>query len=134
VPLTFVDHGGTMAHVMHGVTPEDDVLTASRRLGIDPPAVAAVADHYGVLGYQDSPQRLAAVLARYRAVLGDGARLALALRPLLPDCLDAANLAEKIRLAQASGVEAVDFYHYAMMPLNRLDWIRSGLAAAGAAP
>lgn len=134
VPLTFIDHAGTMAHVMHGVTPEDDVLTASRRLGIDPPAVAAVADRYSVLGYQDSPQRLAAVLERYRAVLGDGARLALALRPLLPDCLDAGNLAEKIRLAQATGVEAMEFYHYAMMPLNRLDWIRQGLAAARGSP
>ena len=133
VPLTFVDHAGTMAHVMHGVTPEDDVVKASRRLGIDPRAVAAVANQYAILGYQDSPQRLAAVLARYRAVLGDDARLALALRPLLPDCLDADNLAQKIRFAQAAGVEAVDFYHYAMMPLNRLDWIREVLAAAGGA-
>ena len=132
VQLTFVDHAGTMAHVMHGVAPDDDVLAASRRLGIAPAAVAAVTDQYGILGYQDSPQRLAAVLARYRAVLGDRARLTLALRPLLPDCLDAGNLAQKLRLAQAAGVEAVDFYHYAMMPLNRLDWIREGLAAAGA--
>ena len=134
VPLTFVDHAGTMAHVMHGVTADDDVLAASRRLGIDPAAVARVSNQYGVLGYQDSPERLAAVLARYRAALGDDARLTLALRPLLPDCLDADNLAQKIRLAQAAGVEALAFYHYAMMPLNRLDWIREGLAAAGASP
>lgn len=134
VQLTFVDHAGTMAHVMHGLTPDDDVLAASRRLGIAPTAVAAVADRYCILGYQDSPERVAAVLARYRAVLGDGARLALALRPLLPDCSDADNLAQKIRHAQAVGVEAVDFYHYAMMPLNRLDWIRNGLTAAGALP
>ena len=134
VQLIFVDHAGTMAHVMHGVTQDDDVLAASRRLGINPAALAAVTDQYGILGYQDSPRRLAAVLARYRAVLGDGARLTLALRPLLPDCLDAGNLAEKLRIAQAAGVEAVDFYHYAMMPLNRLDWIRDGLAAAGTPP
>ena len=134
VQLTFVDHAGTMAHVMHGLTADDDVLAASRRLGIAPPAVAAVADRYCILGYQDSPQRVAAVLARYRAVLGESARLALALRPLLPDCIDANNLAQKIRHAQAARVEEVDFYHYAMMPLNRLDWIRQGLAAAGALP
>jgi hypothetical protein len=134
VPLTFVDHAGTMAHVMHGLNADDDVLAASRRLGITPQAIAQVADQYGVLGYQDSPGRLAAVLARYRAVLGDDARLTLALRPLLPDCLDAGNLAQKIALAQAAGVESLAFYHYAMMPLNRLDWIRQGLAAAGASP
>ena len=131
VQLTFVDHAGTMAHVMHGLTADDDVVAASRRLGVDPRAVAAVCDRYGILGYQDSPQRVAVVLARYRAVLGDQARLTLALRPLLPDCLDAGNLADKIRVAQAAGVEALDFYHYAMMPLNRLDWIREGLAAIG---
>jgi hypothetical protein len=122
-----------MAHVMHGVTPQDDVLGSSRRLGIDPPAVAAIADQFAILGYQDTPERLATVLASYRAALGEGARLALALRPLLPDCQDADNLAQKIRHAQAAGVEAVDFYHYAMMPLNRLDWIREGVAAAGGA-
>ena len=133
VPLTFVDHAGTMAHVMHGVTAQDDVLASSRRLGIDPVAVAAAADEFCVLGYQDTPQRLATVLDRYREALGPDARLALALRPLLPDCLDADNLAQKIRIAAAAGLQAVDFYHYAMMPLNRLDWIRQGLAAAAGA-
>lgn len=133
VPLTFVDHAGTMAHVMHGVTAQDDVLAASRRLGIDPVGVAAAADEFCVLGYQDTPQRLETVLSRYREALGPETPLALALRPLLPDCLDADNLAQKIRHAAAAGVQAVDFYHYAMMPLNRLDWIRQGMAdAAGA--
>lgn len=134
VPLTFVDHAGTMAHVMHGVAADDDVLSASRRLGIDPSAIAAVTDEVCVLGYQDTPGRLAAVLARYREALGPQARLSVALRPLLPDCQDEANLRQKIRHAVAAGAEGIEFYHYAMMPLNRLDWIRHGLAAAGALP
>lgn len=134
VPLTFVDHAGTMAQVMHGVTADDDVMSASRRLGIDPTAVTAVTDEVCVLGYQDTPVRLAAVLARYREVLGPQARLSVALRPLLPDCQDEANLREKIGHAVAAGAEGLEFYHYAMMPLNRLDWIRQGLAAAGVLP
>lgn len=134
VPLTFVDHAGTMAHVMHGVVADDDVLSASRRLGIDPIAIAAVADELCVLGYQDTPERLTSVLARYREALGPQARLSVALRPLLPDCLDEANLRQKIRHAVQAGADGIEFYHYAMMPLNRLDWIRQGLAAAGEVP
>ncbi|MDP1531930.1 hypothetical protein [Rhodoferax sp.] len=134
VPLTFVDHAGTMAHVMHGVVADDDVLSASRRLGIDPVAIAAVADELCVLGYQDTPERVAAVLTRYREALGPQARLSVALRPLLPDCRDEANLRQKIRHAVQAGVDGIEFYHYAMMPLNRLDWIRQGLAAAGDLP
>lgn len=134
VPLTFVDHAGTMAHVMHGVAADDDVLSASRRLGIDPIAIAAVTDEVCVLGYQDTPERLAAVLARYREALGPQARLSVALRPLLPDCQDEANLRQKIRQAVQAGADGIEFYHYAMMPLNRLDWIRLGLAVAGGLP
>lgn len=134
VPLSFVDHAGTMAHVMHGVAADDDVLSASRRLGIDPVAVAAVTDELCVLGYQDTPERLAAVLARYREALRPQARLSVALRPLLPDCHDQANLQQKIRQAVAAGADGLEFYHYAMMPLNRLDWMRQGLAAAGDLP
>jgi hypothetical protein len=84
---------------------------------------------YGVLGYVDTPQRLAAMLASYRRVLGAKARLAVALRPLLPDCQSAADFAAKVAVARAAGVEQLDFYHYAMMPLNRLDWIRAALDA-----
>jgi hypothetical protein len=134
VPLTFVDHAGTMAHVMHGVTADDDVLSASQRLGIDPVAVSTVTDELCVLGYQDTPERLAAVLARYRQALGPRAHLSVALRPLLPDCQNEANLLQKIRHAVEAGAQGLEFYHYAMMPLNRLEWIRNGLDAAGARP
>ena len=133
VPITFIDHAGAMAHVMHGVAADDDVLGASRRLGIDPAAISAVVDELCVLGYRDTPDRFAAVLARYRAVVGPKARLSVALRPLLPDCLDQDNLAAKLRIAAAAGVDAVEFYHYAMMPLNRLKWIAQGLHATGSA-
>jgi hypothetical protein len=133
VPLAFIDHAGTMSHVMHGVAADDDVTLSSRKLGIDPAAAAAASDEYCVLGYLDTPQRVAALLARYRERLGPRARISVALRPLLPDCHDEENLAAKVAVAAAAQVEGVDFYHYAMMPLNRLDWIHRALASAAGA-
>lgn len=128
VQLCFIDHAGAMAHVMHGTRVDDEVTRASRKLGIDPAAVAQASDAYLVLGYVDTRQRLQALLGSYRRVLGPQARIGLTLRPLLPDCQTERNFAEKLAAARAAGVEGVDIYHYAMMPLNRLDWIRHALA------
>lgn len=133
VPLAFIDHAGTMSHVMHGVGRDDEVTLASRKLGIDPAAAAAASDEYCVLGYLDTPERVAALLASYRRVLGPQARISMALRPLLPDCQTEDNLAAKLAAVRDAGVAGVDFYHYAMMPLNRLDWIRRSLAASAGA-
>ncbi len=133
VPLAFIDHAGTMSHVMHGVERDDEVTLASRTLGIEPAAAAAASDEYCVLGYLDTPERVAALLASYRRVLGPQARISMALRPLLPDCQSEDNLAAKLAAVRAAAVAGVDFYHYAMMPLNRLDWIRRSLAASAGA-
>jgi hypothetical protein len=127
VDFCFVDHAGAMPHVMRGTSADDDILVSARKLGIDPAAVAAVADEYCVLGYTDTPERLAAMLERYRQLVGSGPRLALGLRPLSPDCRDSENLRAKLDLARRVNVQGVDFYHYAMMPLPRLDWIRNAL-------
>jgi hypothetical protein len=132
VALAFIDHAGAMSHVMHGTGADDEVTLASRRLGIDPAAVAARSDEYAVLGYVDTPQRLQALLASYRRALGDGAALGVALRPLLPDCQHEENLAAKLAAVQAAGAQSVDFYHYAMMPMNRLDWIARALGRGAA--
>lgn len=129
VALAFIDHGGTMTHVMHGTSADDDVTLSSRKLGIDPAAAAAASDVYGVLGYVDTAERLEAMLMSYRRVLGARARIAVALRPLLPDCQTEPNFAAKVAAVRAAGAEMIDFYHYAMMPLNRLDWIRNALDA-----
>lgn len=51
------------------------------------------------------------------------------MRPAPPDCADAANLAAKLRLARAAGVERVDFYHYGLAPLSALDLVRGALEA-----
>lgn len=128
VELCFIDHAGAMRHVMAGTTADDSPLVAGRKLGVNPARVAPRADEIEVLGYADTPQRIASMLTAYRSVLGADVPLACALRPLIPDCNDPGNLAEKVRQARAAGVTRVDFYHYAMMPLDRLDWIAGALA------
>jgi hypothetical protein len=127
VEFCFVDHAGAMAHVMRGASADDDILISARKLGIDPAAIAAVADEYCVLGYTDTPERLEAMLQRYRQHLGPDRRLMLGLRPLTPDCRSRENLRAKLDIARRAQVQGVDFYHYAMMPLPRLDWIKNAL-------
>jgi hypothetical protein len=127
VQFTFIDHAGGMSHVMAGTSADDEVTASSRKLGIDPAAVAAACDELCVLGYVDSTERLQAHLASYRRVLGASANISVALRPLVPDCRDADNLAAKVAAVRSADAGGVHFYHYAMMPLNRLDWIRRAL-------
>jgi hypothetical protein len=127
VALSFVDHAGAMSHVMAGTSADDEVTESSRKLGIDLPAVAASCDEIAVLGYVDTPERLRALLASYTAALGPDSRFSVALRPLVPDCHSQENLAEKVAAVFASPATGIGFYHYAMMPLNRLDWIRHSL-------
>ncbi|MDB5874290.1 MAG: hypothetical protein JWQ07_3732 [Ramlibacter sp.] len=127
VALNFMDHGGAMSHVMAGTSADDEVTESSRKLGVDLAAVAAVCDEIGVLGYVDTPERLRALLASYTAALGPNRGFSVALRPLVPDCRSQENLAAKVAAVLDSPATAIGFYHYAMMPLNRLDWIRQTL-------
>ena len=128
VQLGFIDHAGGMSHVMAGTSPDDEVTASSRKLGIVLPAVAGVCDEICVLGYVDTPQRLQAMLASYAWVLGPDVKFSVALRPLVPDCRSEQNLHEKVAAVLDSRATGMAFYHYAMMPLNRLDWIRRALA------
>jgi hypothetical protein len=134
VRLGFIDHSGAMSHVMLGIGADDEVTLSARKLGIDLAAVAAASDEVFALGYVDSAERLQALLASYVAAIPPGHPLAVALRPLLPDCRDSANLAAKVAAVRAAGADSVAFYHYAMMPLNRLDWIRQALHGEGGTP
>jgi hypothetical protein len=127
VELSFVDHAGAMRHVMAGTAADESPLVAARKLGVDPARVAVEASEFAVLGYADSPQRVASILAAYRAVLGPETPLSCALRPLQPDCTNPADLAAKVAAARDAGVQRIDFYHYALAPLDRLDWIAAAL-------
>ncbi|RYH07529.1 hypothetical protein [Tropicimonas sp. IMCC6043] len=129
VALCFIDHAGAMAHVLPGVTAEDDVIDVARDLlGTDPAAVAEAADEYLVLGYTGSAEALMSQLRRYRDKLGAATRMGVALRPLAIDCPNPGNLRAKAQAARASGASSLAFYHYAMMPLDRLDWIAGALS------
>jgi hypothetical protein len=127
VKLSFIDHAGQMSHVMLGTSADDEVTVASRKLGIDLPAVAAACDEIWALGYVDTKARLDALLASYVQALGADAPLSVMLRPLAPDCHDEANFIAKIAAVLDSPAEGIGFYHYAMMPLQRLDWVGRAL-------
>jgi len=128
VRLTFIDHAGAMSHVMAGTGADDEVTASSRKLGIDLAAVAAASDELCVLGYVDSCERLQAQRASNGAGLGAEGNFSVGLRPLVPDCGAADNLAAKVAAVRAAAAGGAHFYHYALMPLNRLDWIRQALA------
>jgi hypothetical protein len=49
---------------------------------------------------------------------------------MAPDCDSAENLAAKLRLADALGLERVDLYHYGLAPLAALDRVREARALA----
>ncbi len=126
VSMTFIDHGGAMPHVMKGLREHDTPLLLSSRLGIDPARVSERADEYGILGYRETPQELQQLAGLYQEVVGSRS-MSMAIRPMAPDCTDPNNLADKVSGASAAGIRRVDFYHYALMPLNRLDWIAGAL-------
>jgi hypothetical protein len=132
VRLSFIDHAGAMSHVMLGTSADDEVTASCRRLGIDMSAVAAACDEVCALGYVDTRPRLEALLASYATTLPPQTRLSVMLRPLPPDCGDEESFNAKVAAVRASPAKDIGFYHYAMMPLNRLDWIRRALAGESA--
>lgn len=95
--------------------------------GVDPAAVAIAAGGLEAVGYAADPVRLRQDLEAYRALLPDAGRLAVALRPMAPDCRSPENLAAKVALARELGLGAVDFYHYGLSRLRALDWISAAL-------
>jgi hypothetical protein len=127
VKLGFIDHAGQMSHVMLGTSADDEVTVSSRKLGIDLAAVAAACGEIWALGYVDKKARLDALLASYVKVLGSSDSLCVMLRPLAPDCHDEESFSAKVAAVLASPADGIGFYHYAMMPLNRLDWIARAL-------
>ncbi len=127
IELSFIDHAGAMSHVMLGTSADDEVTVSSRKLGIELKAVAAVSDEICALGYVDTRERLEGILASYARALGRDAALSVMLRPLAPDSYDEGNFNGKVAAVLASPARGIGFYHYAMMPLNRLDWIARAL-------
>ena len=74
------------------------------------------------MGYAADPAWVARDLDAY----GDAA-VSVIFRPTTPDCDSAEDLRAKVELARERGLRRVDFYHYGLMRLDALDWIRAAL-------
>ncbi|MEU6259405.1 hypothetical protein [Streptomyces sp. NPDC047043] len=95
--------------------------------GVDPAAVGAVVPGYSVLAYARDPARIAADTAAYRSALPDTCALRTVLRPGAPDTESAHALADKTAAARTAGADAVDFYHYGLVPFPVLERIPTAL-------
>ena len=126
--LVYMDSSGAAKGYASGRPEGGPAPEVAWRFGTDVAAVAAAAGAVEAIAYAADPARVQLDLAAYRA-LAPSAALSAAMRPAPPDCEDAANLAAKLRLARAAGVERVDFYHYGLAPLSALDLVRGALEA-----
>lgn len=127
VEFTFIDHGGAMSHVMRGTNPDDPIEVLSSKLGVSVSEAASASDQLSILGYVDTPERLATKLTAYRDLIDPATPFSVMLRPLLPDSDNVDNFTAKVDIVQKSGAVGLHFYHYALLPLRRLDWIRAAL-------
>lgn len=128
--LSFLDASGAVKGYATGMPEGGPAAEIAWQLGVDLAAIGKAAG-LEAIAYAAEPQRVALDLAAYRELLPDGGSLAAAMRPMLPDCATASNLAEKLRIAGEGGVERIDFYHYGLAPLTALDRIRAALRADG---
>jgi hypothetical protein len=126
--LVFLDLTGALNGYADGRPTGSLACEDAWQIGVDPAAIGAVAPGYAILGYARDPARLAADVAAYRALLGNGCELRVTLRPGPPDTPSAASLTDKLHAAAAA--DAVDFYNYGMYPFPVLDRIRHSLSQA----
>jgi hypothetical protein len=75
------------------------------------------------MGYAADPERIRGDLDGY----GEAA-VSVIYRPSTPDCDSEEAVRVKVDLARDRGMTRVDFYHYGLMRLDALDWIRAALA------
>jgi hypothetical protein len=128
--VAFMDLSGAVKGYATGRPTGNASASISWRLGVNLPQIATSANELEVIGYAFDPERLRFDVEAYRADVRERTRLALALRPLPPDCESTENLAEKIGLARELGITRVDFYHYGFMRLRTLDRIQEALSAS----
>jgi hypothetical protein len=128
--LSFCDLSGAVKGYATGSPEGDGAAASSWTLGVDVPALAAAGTTIGVLGYTNDPARLRLDLDGYQRLLG-GRPFGLTLRPMLPDAGSAADLRQKVAVANEFEVSQLSFYHYGLAPLTALDWIREALGSIG---
>jgi len=128
--LVFLDLTGAVKGYANGLPTGPPAAEEAWRIGVDPAAVGAVVPEYGILAYAQDPARIALDTTAYRTRLPDTCTLRTVLRPGAPDTLSAEQLAAKTAAATGpGGADAVDFYHYGLVPFPVLDRIPVALKA-----
>ena len=98
--------------------------------GLALPPVPGTADGLTILGYFAGLERWIAEMDAYRALLPTGLPVEIGLRPCIPDCASAEELAAKVAYCATMGATGVSFYNYGMMPTRRMAWVRQALGTA----
>ncbi|MFH9552863.1 hypothetical protein [Streptomyces sp. NPDC017435] len=115
--LVFLDLTGAVKGYADGLPTGALAADEAWRIGVDPAAVGAVVPGYAVLAYARYAERVAADTAACRAVLPASCSLRAVLRPGVPDTASAEHLAARTAAATGPGrADAVDFYHYGLVP------------------
>jgi hypothetical protein len=124
VPVEFIDLSGAIKGYADGRPTGAPSPSIAWQLGVDVASTAAACDGIEAIGYAADPERVRGDLDAY----GEAA-VSVILRPSSPDCDSAENLRLKIDVARVRDLPRVDFYHYGLMRLDALDWIRSALGS-----
>ena len=122
-PFEFIELSGAVKGYADGKPTGDPAPSIAWQLGVDVDAVARAGDGVQAMGYAADPQRVRGDLDAY----GENA-VSVIFRPSTPDADSDADVRAKVELARERGLGRVDFYHYGLMRLDALDWIRSALA------
>ncbi|GMQ94786.1 MAG: hypothetical protein BMS9Abin12_2294 [Acidimicrobiia bacterium] len=102
---------------------DDDIDVGFLHTASDPVRLDRHLTANAVLAYGSSAEGM---LDHYVREVGAD-RLRAVLRPMYPDCLAGDDLVRRLRDARQLGINRFGFYHYDLMRLNALDWIRSAL-------
>jgi hypothetical protein len=122
--LELIDLSGAVKGYATGRPAGAPTPASAWQLGLDVDDVAAVCDGIEAIGYAADLERLRLDLEAY----GEAA-VSTILRPVAPDCDSPDNLRRKVELAREQGLGRVDFYHYGLIRLDALDWIRAAVTA-----
>jgi hypothetical protein len=127
--FAFMDASGAIKGYADGRPTGGPATEIAWRLGADLARLASACGGLEAIAYAADPNRIRFDLDAYRGFLPPNGTLSAALRPMLPDCDSAENLAAKLRVCRQLGLERVDLYHYGLAPLEALDRIQEALAA-----
>jgi len=125
--------GAVLVHLQEasavGAPPYTPVADLAWLSGVEPAPQPGGADGLSVLGYFAGVERFTAELDAYRDRIPGYVHLEVGLRPCVPDCASAEELAAKVAHCVRLGAAGVAFYNYGMMPLISMEWVRAAVAA-----